>query len=71
MSGQTTNKPNHGSASTSHYTIEIKDSYLPPWITSSVCDAIRSNNDTSFEARYTTFLNLFGKFGFQNDMKIF
>ncbi|KAK9072731.1 hypothetical protein SSX86_009166 [Deinandra increscens subsp. villosa] len=54
ISAPTTSEPNHGSASTSHYTIEIKDTYLPPWITSSVCDAIRSNGDNSFEASFVT-----------------
>ncbi|KAI7725790.1 hypothetical protein M8C21_013961 [Ambrosia artemisiifolia] len=52
MSALTTSESNHASASTSHYTIEIKDAYLPPWITSSVCDAIRSNGDNSFEASF-------------------
>ncbi|KAI3823388.1 hypothetical protein L1987_04823 [Smallanthus sonchifolius] len=52
ISALTTSEPNHGSASTSHYTIEIKDTYLPPWITTSVCDAIRSNGDNSFEASF-------------------
>ncbi|KAD5508550.1 hypothetical protein R6Q59_030816 [Mikania micrantha] len=52
ISAITTSEPNHGSASTSHYTIEIKDTYLPPWITSGVCDAIRSNGDNSFEASF-------------------
>ncbi|XP_071700163.1 uncharacterized protein [Rutidosis leptorrhynchoides] len=54
MSNQTTTKPNHGSASTTHYTVEIKDAYLPPWITSSVCDALRSNGDKSFETSFVT-----------------
>ncbi|XP_076888927.1 uncharacterized protein LOC143539520 [Bidens hawaiensis] len=54
MSGLTTIQPNHDSSSTSHYTIEIKDTYLPPWITSSVCDAIRSSGDSSFEASFVT-----------------
>ncbi|XP_076953734.1 uncharacterized protein LOC143627903 [Bidens hawaiensis] len=54
MSGLTTIQPNHDSSSTSHYTIEIKDTYLPPWITSCVCDAIRSNGDSSFEASFVT-----------------
>lgn len=56
MSIPTTAEPNHGSATTTHYTVEIKDAYLPPWITSSVCDALRSNGDSSFEARYDQFL---------------
>ncbi|KAI3822669.1 hypothetical protein L1987_10264 [Smallanthus sonchifolius] len=51
ISALTTNQPNHGSASTSHYSIEIKDAYLPPWLTSSVFDTLRSNGDNSFEAR--------------------
>ncbi|KAJ0806236.1 hypothetical protein HanPI659440_Chr02g0087271 [Helianthus annuus] len=46
-----TSEPDHGSTSTSH-TIEIKDTYLPPWIITSVCDAIRSNGDNSFEASF-------------------
>ncbi|KVH90526.1 Donson [Cynara cardunculus var. scolymus] len=41
----TTSEPNQGSASPSYYSIEIKDAYLPPWITSSVCDAIKSNGE--------------------------
>ncbi|XP_076952932.1 uncharacterized protein LOC143626872 [Bidens hawaiensis] len=43
-----------GLASTSHYIIEIKDAYLPPWITSSVFDTLRSNGDDSFEASFVT-----------------
>ncbi|KAL7595086.1 hypothetical protein Lser_V15G28606 [Lactuca serriola] len=41
-----------GSASNSYYSIEIKDSYLPPWIISSVLDAIKSHGDDSFEASF-------------------
>ncbi|KAJ0714658.1 hypothetical protein HanPI659440_Chr13g0491951 [Helianthus annuus] len=52
VSALTTNQPNHGSASISHYAIEIKDAYLPPWLTSSVCDTLRSNGDNSFEANF-------------------
>ncbi|KAI7728693.1 hypothetical protein M8C21_019064, partial [Ambrosia artemisiifolia] len=53
-SASTTNQPNHVSASISHYTIEIKDAYLPPWLTSSVCDTLRSNGENSFEASFVT-----------------
>lgn len=38
--------------SDSYYSIELKDAYLPPWIISSVCDAIKLNGDDTFEARY-------------------
>ncbi|KAK9079243.1 hypothetical protein SSX86_000913 [Deinandra increscens subsp. villosa] len=54
FSALTTNQPNHGSTSTSHYTIEIKDAYLPPWLTSSVCDTLRSNGDNNFETSFVT-----------------
>nr|XP_043613686.1 protein downstream neighbor of Son-like [Erigeron canadensis] len=52
MSVPITNEPNQGPASASHYTVEIKDAYLPPWITSRVCDAMMSNGDISFEASF-------------------
>ncbi|XP_071710308.1 uncharacterized protein [Rutidosis leptorrhynchoides] len=54
ISVSTTTEPNYSSASTTHYTVEIKDAYLPPWITSSVCDALMSNGDNSFEASFVT-----------------
>ncbi|PWA94951.1 donson [Artemisia annua] len=52
MTAPTTTEPNQGSASTSYYTIEIKDAYLPPWITSNICDTIWSNGDNSFETSF-------------------
>ncbi|KAK1434987.1 hypothetical protein QVD17_00742 [Tagetes erecta] len=53
VSALTTSESNHGLVSSpSHYTIEIKATHLPPWISSSVCDAIRSNGDNSFEASF-------------------
>ncbi|KAD0864875.1 hypothetical protein E3N88_43603 [Mikania micrantha] len=51
VSALTTSEPKYVSASTSYYTIEIRDAYIPPWLTSSVCDTLRSNSDNSFEAR--------------------
>ncbi|KAL4591891.1 hypothetical protein LXL04_004866 [Taraxacum kok-saghyz] len=41
---------NEGSGS--YYSIEIKDAYIPPWIISSVCDAIKSNGNDSFETSF-------------------
>ncbi|XP_023752935.1 uncharacterized protein LOC111901316 isoform X1 [Lactuca sativa] len=38
--------------SDSYYSIELKDAYLPPWIISSVCDAIKLNGDDTFEASF-------------------
>lgn len=40
-----------GSVSSVCYSIEIKDAYIPPWIISTVCDAM-SSQGSSFEARY-------------------
>ena len=45
----TTSEPNQDSESTC--SIKIKDAYLPPWIITSVCDALASNGG-DFEARY-------------------
>ncbi|KAK1429302.1 hypothetical protein QVD17_11508 [Tagetes erecta] len=53
-SALTTSHSNNGSGFTSHYAIEIKDAYLPPWLTNSVCDTLRSNGDISFEASFVT-----------------
>lgn len=47
-----TSELNQGLASPSYYSIEIKDAYLPPWITSSVCDVIKSNGGGGFEASF-------------------
>lgn len=33
------------------YSVEIKDAYLPPWVISGVCNAMRSNGG-EFQARY-------------------
>lgn len=46
-----TGEPNHGPASGFCYSIEIKDSYLPPWIIASLCDYLDSGW-SSYEARY-------------------
>ncbi|KAI3791625.1 hypothetical protein L2E82_05484 [Cichorium intybus] len=43
---------NKSESNASYYTIEIKDSYLPPWIISSVCDVMKSNGDDTFEASF-------------------
>ncbi|KAM7499997.1 hypothetical protein LguiA_024411 [Lonicera macranthoides] len=44
---------NKGSLSSVCYSIEIKDAYLPPWIISTVCDAMGSQG-SSFEASFVT-----------------
>lgn len=44
---------NHGSASGFCYSIEIKDSYLPPWIISSICNCLDSD-ENSYEISFST-----------------
>lgn len=41
---------NQGSASGFCYSIEIKDSYLPPWIISSICNCLDSD-ETTYDIR--------------------
>lgn len=41
---------NQGSASGFCYSIEIKDSYLPPWIISSICNCLDSD-ENSYDIR--------------------
>lgn len=50
-----TQGPITGSASLGN-TLEIKDSYLPPWIISNIVEALSSLGN--FEARYIDFLQL-------------
>ncbi|XP_017244417.1 uncharacterized protein LOC108216227 [Daucus carota subsp. sativus] len=44
---------NQGAASGFCYSIEIKDSYLPPWIISSICDILDSE-ENSYESSFST-----------------
>ncbi|XP_074370732.1 uncharacterized protein LOC141711919 [Apium graveolens] len=44
---------NQGSASGFCYSIEIKDSYLPPWIISSICNCLDSD-ENSYDISFTT-----------------
>ncbi|XP_071908560.1 uncharacterized protein [Coffea arabica] len=41
------------SAAGIHYSVEVKDAYLPPWIISCICNAMGSDG-TSFEASFVT-----------------
>ena len=46
-----TDESTRDSAAGIHYSVEVKDAYLPPWIISCICNAMGSDG-TSFEARY-------------------
>lgn len=48
-----TGEPNQGSASGFCYSIEIRDSYLPPWIIANLCDYLKSGG-SSYETSFVT-----------------
>lgn len=48
-----TDESTRDSAAGIHYSVEVKGAYLPPWIISSICNAIGSDG-TSFEASFMT-----------------
>lgn len=51
-------EPMRTSSSGICYNIEIRDAYIPPWVVSGVCDAMRSN-EGDFQARYLNFLPVY------------
>ncbi|KAL7137203.1 hypothetical protein ABFS83_10G077000 [Erythranthe nasuta] len=53
MGSNIDNESKSRSSPAMHYSIEIRDTYIPPWIVCGICNSMRSNG-ADFEARFVT-----------------